>query len=183
MATLILLARHGETDWNRERRVQGHTDIPLNATGLQQAEDLGAWLAETKLNAVYASDLARALATALVVAQPRGLEVVTVPELRERDFGTWEGLTDDEARRRFPAETSGPRTWGDAESPEKMAARVLAALRTIGAANPDGTVLVVSHGGPLQATLRHIGADGDRPLENGVVVSVAVENGALRGVD
>jgi probable phosphoglycerate mutase len=181
--TTLLLVRHGETDWNRDRRVQGHTDVPLNATGVRQAHELAGRLAGYRLDAVYSSDLVRAIATAEAVAAPRGLEVVAVPGLRERSFGSWEGLTDVEARRRYPEQTQDPRGWGDGETQQELAARVVEALLRIGAAHAGGTMLAVSHGGPLRVALRYAGADGDGPLENCAVVSLEVEDGALRSVD
>jgi broad specificity phosphatase PhoE len=182
LATTLVLVRHGETDWNRERRVQGHTDVPLNAEGRLQAADLVARLAHETFDAVYTSDLRRARETALLVAEPRGLNVVPATELRERDFGTWEGLTDDEAHRRYPMETRDPRGWGDAETQEEMAARVLEKLIEIGRVHRGGRVLVVSHGGPLRAVLRHVGRDGDGPIENCAVVRVVAQDDTLWGV-
>ncbi len=160
MGTTILLVRHGETDWNRERRVQGHTDRRLNETGLAQALALADELAGERIDAVYASDLARALETARAVAQPLGLPVEVVPELRERDFGTWEGLTDDEILARFPHARAQP--WGDAETHEELAERVLDALRGIARRHEGGTIVVVSHGGPMRAVLQHCGETVDR---------------------
>jgi broad specificity phosphatase PhoE len=179
--TTLLLARHGETDWNLERRVQGHSDRALNETGLAQAQALAAELAGERLDAVYASDLARALDTARAVAEPRGLEVIPVPELRERDFGTWEGLRDDEILARFPQAHTGP--WGDAETHEELAERTLSALRRIAERHRDGRVLVVSHGGPLRAVLRHCGVAAVDRIDNCHVTRIAVEGGSLRPMD
>src|SRR5262245_20482819 len=111
--TDFLLARHGETDWNREHRVQGHTDVPLNAAGLGQARVLAERLADVSLEAIYASDLERARATAEAVARSQGLEVQVDPDLREKHFGSWEGLTDVEIAQRFPDAVRGG--WGDGE--------------------------------------------------------------------
>src|SRR5215211_9126850 len=101
--TTILLARHGETDWNREGRFQGHADPPLNRTGRAQAFDLSRALAAEKLAAMYSSPLRRALETAEIVAASHGLEPVTVDGLREVDVGSWSGLTRAEIEQRFPA--------------------------------------------------------------------------------
>ena len=122
----ILLARHGETDWNRNGRVQGHTDIPLNATGIAQAQALAERLAGEPLAAVFASDLERARVTAAAVAARHELPVSIDPDLREKNFGSWEGLTDGEIAERFPAAVRG--RWGDAETTEQVTARALQAI-------------------------------------------------------
>jgi broad specificity phosphatase PhoE len=179
--TTILFVRHGETDWNRERRVQGHSDTPLNDTGRAQARALSTRLAGEPIDAVYASDLARAHETARILAEPRGLQVTAVTDLRERHFGTWEGMTDDEVLTRFPEAAAGAR--GDGETWEAMSRRVLDALARIAEAHPRGRVLVVSHGGPLQALLRHCSGDGDGPIPNCHVVSITVQGGEFRPLD
>ena len=89
--TRILLARHGETEWNAIRRVQGWTDIPLSAKGEAQAQALAGRLSRTTLTAIYSSDLSRAARTAAPTADRHGLTVQSVPELREKGFGDWEG--------------------------------------------------------------------------------------------
>jgi broad specificity phosphatase PhoE len=177
----ILLARHGETDWNRDRRVQGHSDTRLNDTGRAQARALAESLAAERIDAVYSSDLLRAHETARIVASPRGLEVTALPDLRERHFGSWEGLTDDEVLERYPWAAGKP--WGDAETVEEMSRRVLDALDRIGDAHPRGSILVVSHGGPLRAVLARCGVDGVGSIENCRVVRVAVGGGSVRGLD
>ena len=181
METTILAVRHGETDWNVERRVQGHTDRPLNETGQAQAERLRDELAGEQLDAAYASDLARAYETARIVVAGRGLDVVTDPDLRERDFGTWEGLTDQEILERFPEARHHP--WGDAETPAEMAERVHGALERIAARHPGGRVLVVTHGGPLRAILRGCGAPADGPIANCHVARLGAGAAALRVLD
>src|SRR6266545_5850147 len=127
--TTILLVRHGETDWNAERRVQGHSDTPLNETGRAQAVALADALEGKEIDAVYSSDLLRAHETARIVAKRRGLEVTAIRDLRERNFGTWEGLTDEEIFDRFPHARHG--SWGDAETKDEMAGRVLDAAERI----------------------------------------------------
>jgi probable phosphoglycerate mutase len=176
--TTILLARHGETDWNAERRVQGHSDTPLNETGRAQARALGDELAEEPFDAVYSSDLLRAHETARIVAQRRGLEVTAIRDLRERHFGTWEGLTDDEILVRFPEAHSG--AWGDGETRDEMAQRVFDALQRIAETHPSGRVLVVSHGGPLRAVLTHCGVDGVGRIDNCHVVRIEVDGRVIR---
>jgi broad specificity phosphatase PhoE len=179
--TTIILARHGETDWNREGRVQGHSDVPLNDVGRAQADALADALADERLDAVYASDLARAFETARIVAERQGLEVLPLPGLREKHFGTWEGLTDAEVFERFPHAVGG--AWGDGETTDEMAERVVAALRHIAAEQQGGRVLVVTHGGPVRAVLRSCGVSADGAIVNCHVCRFRYEDGALQAVD
>jgi len=188
--TTLLLARHGETDWNRARRWQGHADRPLTERGWAQAAALAERLADIALDAVYASDLRRARDTAAVVAARQGIEVIELRELREVDVGSWEGLTREEAEARFPEGyrrwLAGGTGWDDGETYEEMSARVLAAVGQIARANEGGRPLVVSHGGPIRAI--HAAALGlrvdayrrIRPVEpNARLSAVCVEDGRL----
>ena len=152
---IILIARHGQSDWNASKRWQGHADRPLTDKGREQAQALAARLAHIDLDAVYSSDLRRARETAEVVAESQELEVAVEPALREVDVGSWSGLTRAEAEERFPDGfarwRAGYPGWDDGETYEAMTDRVLAAVESIAAAHPDGRVLVVSHGGPIRA--------------------------------
>jgi broad specificity phosphatase PhoE len=178
--TTILLVRHGETDWNRDRRVQGHSDTPLNETGRAQARALAEELAQTGLDAVYSSDLLRAYETARIVAESKGLDVTAIRELRERHFGTWEGMTDDEIFSRFPEARHGP--WGDAETKDEMAERVLDGLGRIAALHDGGRVLVVTHGGPVRAALAACGAASAGPIGNCSLRELRFRDGAFVAV-
>lgn len=182
MTTTILLARHGETDWNAARRVQGHTDVPLNNRGREQARALAEELHDEPLDAVYASDLLRAHETARIVAERKGLDVIVLPELRERHFGTWEGLTDTEVLERYP-QAARAGSWGDGETREELSRRILPALERIAESHPDGRVLVVAHGGPLRVALRAAGADGAREIVNCHVARLAVGEGRMQALD
>ena len=138
--TTLLLVRHGETDWNAEGRLQGQTDRPLSAYGRRQAKELAGELADEEFDAVYSSDLARARETAEIVGERLGLPVVLDPGLREKDWGSWEGLTGAE---RETVDFVG-------ESTERHQERVLRALRRIAERHPGGRVLVVTHGGSMR---------------------------------
>ena len=118
MECLLFLFRHGETDWNRQGRLQGHTDTPLNATGLAQAEALTERLRPHRLDAVVSSDLARAWTTARIVAEGLGVPLISEPGLREANIGEAEGLYWPEVKSRF-GETLTERwfTDDDAASP------------------------------------------------------------------
>jgi broad specificity phosphatase PhoE len=106
--TQVFVARHGETDWNREGRWQGQGGPGLNATGRDQAAALAARLAAVRLDALYTSDLARAVQTAEIIAAVTGLVPVLEPGLREVDNGDWRGLTRAQVRAANPA---GYRRW------------------------------------------------------------------------
>jgi broad specificity phosphatase PhoE len=160
MVTTLHVVRHGETDWNRGGRVQGHTDIPLNDEGRRQARALAADLASIAFDAVYASDLSRAAETATILVGSRSLVVSSCVALREKHFGTWEGLTDTEVLERFPRALNG--AWGDGETADELSDRVIAALVRIAAAHPGGQVLVVTHGGPIRALFRWAGREPSR---------------------
>jgi broad specificity phosphatase PhoE len=178
--TTLLLARHGETDWNREQRWQGQSDTPLNDTGRAQARALAEALASERIDAVYSSDLMRAHETARLIAEQRGLDVTAIPDLRERSFGSVEGMTTDEIQARYPGIEL---PWSDGETREAMAGRVLATLERIADTHPDAYVLVVSHGGPLRAVATQCGIDGIARIENCHVIRVELRDGILRGVD
>ncbi|HZU20449.1 MAG TPA: histidine phosphatase family protein [Gaiellaceae bacterium] len=144
--TTLLLARHGETDWNRERRWQGWADPPLNDAGRAQARALAEQLRHMSFDAVYSSDLRRAHETAEIVAAPHRVPVFVDARLREIDVGSWSGLTRAEIEARFPG---GVRP--DGETREQHAKRVLAAVEDIARSNLGRRILVVTHGGTLRA--------------------------------
>ena len=186
--TTILLARHGESDWNRDRRWQGHADRPLTDLGREQARDLADRLANTELDAVYSSDLERARETAAIVAERHRLPVEELADLREVDVGSWSGLTRAEAEERFPDAflrwTQGGEGWDDGETYEQLSERVVSALSTIAERHPGARVLVVAHGGSLRAV--HATALGmdvhtyrriQRVEPNATLSAVCVEDG------
>jgi broad specificity phosphatase PhoE len=188
--TTLLLARHGESDWNLAKRWQGFADRPLTGRGRQQAEELADRLEGTELDAVYSSDLQRARDTAEVVARRRGLTVSTTPDLREVDVGEWSGLTRAEAEARFPEAYArwlqGGEGWEEGETYEQLAARVLNATERIAAAHDGSRVLVVAHGGTIRAI--HAAALGvdvhtyrriQRVEPNATLSAVCLEDGRL----
>jgi broad specificity phosphatase PhoE len=192
--TTILLARHGETDWNRQGRFQGHADPPLNETGRAQAAELAAELEGVGLAAVYSSPLGRALETAQLVAAEHGLEPVAVDALREVDVGSWEGLTRAEVEARFPEQLARwldyDQGWEDGESYEEMGRRVVAALLELAAAHEGERILAVTHGGPIRAAFAFAGgtshADARQlgpTIGNVFLTEFAVEGEALRRLD
>jgi probable phosphoglycerate mutase len=167
-ATRICLVRHGETEWNAERRIQGQIDIGLNATGRRQAAAAGRWLANAGIAALYSSDLARARTTAETIGQALGLAPVLAPELRERRYGTFEGLTYAEAEARFPqgyaafAGRNADYDFENGESLRTMHARVTDKLINLATRHAGQAIVVVVHGGVLDIVNRFVRGN---PLE------------------
>lgn len=150
--TELWLVRHGQTDWNIERRFQGHTDIPLNTQGIEQARKLAAFLNGSRIPAVYSSDLTRALKTAEILAEGRNIPVFQDPRLREINMGSWEGRTWPDVNEHLTGEMeqlNADPVFGRApggESLAEVAERLKAAADEITARHPGQTVLIVSHG-------------------------------------
>lgn len=158
--TELVLIRHGETAWNRERRMQGQTDTPLSDIGRAQARALGERMARHSFSTIYSSDLKRAWDTADAIAQLSGHDIVSEPRLRERTFGVFEGLTYEDMTQRYPAEHARfslrepDYAVPGGESPRQFFERSLACLEDIAAAHPGETVLVVTHGMILDTAYR-----------------------------
>ena len=172
--TTLLLVRHGETDWNADGRLQGQTDRPLSDFGRRQARQLAEELADEEFQAIYASDLSRARETAEIVGERVGVPVVLDPELREKNWGTWEGLTAVERDRvEFVGETT-----------EEHQERILRALQRISERHPgDGRLLVVTHGGSMRRVQTAALGWALPVVENCGRWLCAWENGAFRALD
>jgi phosphoserine phosphatase len=152
VALRLLLVRHAETDWNRERRYQGWRDTPLSETGRGQAEAAARLLARERLAAVWSSPLARARETAAAIAAPHELPVSLAEAFKEMCFGDWEGLTRVEVSARFPALYQ---SWSDTphlvavpggETLAQVRRRVLEGLEELRAAHDGQTICLVAHG-------------------------------------
>ena len=160
--TRILAIRHGETAWNVDTRIQGHLDIPLNAQGLRQAAHLAQALAEgDALDAVYASDLSRAHATASAIAQALQQSVTAHPGLRERHFGEFQGRTFAEIEVELPEHAWHWRKrtpdWvppGGGESLEMLRERILKTVDELAARHTGQQIVLVAHGGVLDILYR-----------------------------
>ncbi len=176
--TVLLLARHGQTDWNRDGIWQGQADPPLNAVGRRQAQALAEKVCRWPVEAVYASDLRRARETAEIVALALGLPVICDPSLREQDVGSWTGLTGEEIARRFPGWE-----YHDGEPREAFQARVVEAADRIARAHRGSTALVVAHGGVLRALQRQVLGEPLPVVENGGLYAFHVESRRFRPVD
>ena len=171
--TTLLLARHGETDWNREGRWQGWADPALNETGRAQARQLAEQLRSMPFDAVYSSDLRRASETAEIVAAGKNLPVVLDERLREIHVGSWQGRTHEEL---------AGAAW-DGETYEEHRLRVVAALLEIARAHRHQCVLVVAHGGTLRRVQEAAVGEAQPVFENCGVWAVAVEDGEFRPID
>ena len=191
--TTLFLVRHGETDWNRDQRWQGHSDTPLNETGREQALELAARLDPP--DRIYSSDLARARETAEILSARLGVPVVLDGRLRERSFGAWEGLTMDEIEERFAADLARWRAREgagaiDAEDFQAFAERVGGFLDDVLARHPREEVLVVAHGGTIRAIhalatgLDYVRDHRSIPaVDNCVPARYAFRNGKLAPID
>ena len=161
--TKFLIARHAQSEWNIHRRWQGHADAPLSTHGLNQAKSAAVALAKMeKIDAVVSSDLARAHSTASIIAEALGVEnVSTDVGLRERNVGTWQGLTTEEIELWHPgaiATGNYPHGW---ESQQTLVKRVFAALRRTADIVGPGHVLAVSHAAIIYAIENYF----DRPFK------------------
>lgn len=178
--TLLYLVRHGETDWNRARRIQGSTDIPLNDLGRSQAREAGDLLARRRFVAVVASPLSRATETGSLIAERLGLPAPElVAAVAERRYGEAEGLTGTQVEARFPAGTPVP----GRESRAALVARVLPALADIARRHDGGSVVVATHGAVIRAVVNHVSPDTDAhlgvPIRNGSIHSFELVGDAL----
>ncbi|HEU0246846.1 MAG TPA: histidine phosphatase family protein [Gaiellaceae bacterium] len=194
MPTTLVLVRHGETDWNRENRFQGHADIPLNEAGRAQARDLVLELGDEGFQAMYSSPLLRAYETAAILAESLDFEVERADDLMEVDVGSWTGLTRVEVETRFP---QGFRRWldyghgwDDGETYDELGIRVVSSLQRIATAHPEATILAVTHGGPIRSALAAAArvefGEARRSIHvigNCAVVRLAVRDGKLERVD
>lgn len=165
----VVLARHGETVWHAENRYAGHSDIDLTERGLQQADALGQWAARTRPDAVYSSQLVRAVRTAEPAASALGQRVTADPRLREVNFGAGDGLTQAEMAQRMPESLASflahpARTpLPNGEAGVDAVARALPALDRIAADHANGTALVVMHSTLMRLILCELlGIDPDR---------------------
>lgn len=196
--TQLILIRHGETDWNVVRRLQGHLDIGLNAIGHQQAAAVAAALSDEQIHAVYSSDMQRTQATAAAIAAARGIPVRLDPALRERCYGDLQGLTHTEITQRYPADfkawmerdpdaryTSTQAALADpdllAETLREFSARVVATITGLAAAAAEHTapetaptIVIVTHGGVLDCLHRHVTGSDLQSARNFTIANAGI---------
>lgn len=157
MATRIYLTRHGQTEWNLQKRMQGHKNSDLTSLGKEQAKALGLRMKDVELNAIYTSSLPRAMQTAELIRGKNGIPVIPDDNLREIYLGCWEGMLFDEVEKKYPAQFDN--FWNhpekyvpvDGESFNDLRIRVGKALLNIAKQNSGKDVLVVAHGIVIKA--------------------------------
>lgn len=186
--TRFLLIRHGETEWNLASRIQGHSDSPLTAAGVSQAQALAQRLAAESLDVLVSSDLPRAFRTAEIIARRSGHAVIADARLRERNFGLGEGLTYGEIDHQYPEVFSRVRTTDPdyvipgGESRRQFYVRVKEAFESLASAHDGRRVAVVAHGGVLASLYRlmhglAISAPHPIPIPNAALNAVRFEAG------
>ncbi|AMB89238.1 MULTISPECIES: histidine phosphatase family protein [Bacillus] len=163
--TAICLVRHGETDWNAAKRIQGRTDIPLNDTGKWQAEQTGLYLKNAHWDVVISSPLSRAKETAHLILQHVHAPLVIMDDFIERDYGDAEGMSFEERQKLFPN-----KQYPNMEPLSALQDRMLEGIEKVRATYPDQRVLIVAHGAAINALLtsladKHMGIKDTR-LEN-----------------
>jgi broad specificity phosphatase PhoE len=178
--TRVVLVRHGATEWNADKRAQGQADIALSNEGRSQARETAERLADLEIDAVYSSDLSRAVETAQAIAGRYGLDVEVDPAFREIDQGEWTGLPVAEIQQRWPELWGAARHYSarpGGESPREVRRRALEGLKRVVERHPHGTVVIASHGGTIRWLSAEVLGYDDRAsarlrgLSNGGVVS------------
>ncbi|MCY1116855.1 histidine phosphatase family protein [Bacillus safensis] len=166
--TTICLVRHGETDWNAAKRIQGRTDIPLNDTGKWQAEQTGLYLKDVHWDVVISSPLTRAKETAHLILNYVHAPLVIMDDFIERDYGDAEGMSFEERQKLFP-----DKQYPNMEPLETIQNRMLEGIEKVRAAYPDQHVLIVAHGAAIHALLTTL-ADEHMGLQNTRLVNACL---------
>ncbi len=159
--TEIILIRHGETEWNSQHRIQGHSNSDLSSVGQAQIQALGQWMKNVPFDLIYSSDSLRAKQTAESITQFSGHELQFDQRLREKNLGVFEGLTSEEARERHPEvfrlfKTAGSKyVIDEGESTQQLQDRALEIVNEIRIKHPEERVLLVTHGGFIRVVMKH----------------------------
>jgi len=172
----IYLSRHGETEWNEKKLIQGLSDIPLNKKGEKQAKQLGKQLKDIDFDAVFSSDLLRAKNSAKIIVAEKKLAIIEIKALRERFFGRFEGKHLNEMRKTFgevmlvTKEKQKKLKLYDVENDEEIADRLIPFMKKTARKYSGKKILVVTHGGLLRAFLSYVDYKipeySDRPMKN-----------------
>ena len=159
--TEIILIRHGETEWNSQKRMQGHSNSDLSSVGQAQIQALGQWMKNVPFDHIYSSDSLRAKQTAEAITQFSGHKLKIDLRLREKNLGVFEGLTSEEARERHPEvfrlfKTAGSKyVIDEGESTQQLQDRALEIVDEIRIKHPEERVLLVTHGGFIRVVMKH----------------------------
>jgi probable phosphoglycerate mutase len=159
--TEIIFIRHGETEWNSQQRMQGHSNSDLSSVGQAQIQALGQWMKNVPFDLIYSSDSLRAKQTAEAITQFSGHELQFDQRLREKNLGVFEGLTSEEARERHPEvfrlfKTAGSKyVIDEGESTQQLQDRALEIVNEIRIKHPEERVLLVTHGGFIRVVMKH----------------------------
>ena len=159
--TEIILIRHGETEWNSQQRMQGHSNSDLSSLGQAQIQALGQWMKNVPFDHIYSSDSLRAKQTAEAITQFSGHELKIDLRLREKNLGVFEGLTSEEARERHPEvfrlfKTAGSKyVIDEGESTQQLQDRALEIVDEIRIKHLEERVLLVTHGGFIRVVMKH----------------------------
>ena len=159
--TEIILIRHGETEWNSQQRMQGHSNSDLSSVGQAQIQALGQWMKNVPFDHIYSSDSLRAKQTAEAITHFSGHELQFDQRLREKNLGVFEGLTSEEARERHPEvfrlfKTAGSKyVIDEGESTQQLQDRALEIVDEIRIKHPEERVLLVTHGGLIRVVMKH----------------------------
>ena len=159
--TEIILIRHGETEWNSQHRMQGHSNSDLSSVGQAQIQALGQWMKNVHFDHIYSSDSLRAKHTAEAITQFSGHKLKIDLRLREKNLGVFEGLTSEEARERHPEvfrlfKTAGSKyVIDEGESTQQLQDRALEIVDEIRIKHPEERVLLVTHGGFIRVVMKH----------------------------
>lgn len=174
--TILHFIRHGETEWNAERRIQGQTDVPLSPKGREQARELADRLADASIGAIWSSDLQRALDTARPLAERLGLEVHVTKALRERDFGDDEGKRDDDVFSLLPQSQWLDPDWAhpNGETRRDVWNRTAAFLDTLLGDPPSDEIALVTHGGPIRLGVAYLQQKEIEAIEWHAIANVSV---------
>lgn len=174
--TIIYIARHGETDWNRTGRLQGATDIPLNDAGKEQAADCGLFFQDVSIEAIYTSPLKRASDTATIINEHLGLPIIELSEFKERAFGDAEGMTYEERSKVFPR-----KSYPNQEDFKVFSERLKRGLNKIHQAYPEQSVALVAHGAVIHTLFQMVENNRFFPqhakLSNGGVSTIRYKDG------
>ena len=168
--TEIILIRHGETEWNSQQRMQGHSNSDLSAEGRGQIQALGKWMKYVSFDHIYSSDTLRAMQTAKAITQFSAHTLHLDKRIREKNLGVFEGLTSNEAKERFPDVYNLFKTAGrnyvidKGESTQQLLDRSLEFIEEKRLRHPDQRVVIVTHGGVVRVLMKHtLGLSIDAP--------------------